>query len=116
METILKHYLIAALWASTDDSGNPLDSKYDLEDIAQESKDKSMQDIKAFMEKAGDLIANIDEEQLGHDIFLTRNHHGAGFWDRDYSPYKDAETEQQKELLLPASKLKGEQIIVTLPC
>ena len=24
--------------------------------------------------------------QLGHDLWLTRNHHGAGFWDRGYGP------------------------------
>lgn len=23
-----------------------------------------------------------DEEQAGHDFWLTRNHHGAGYWDR----------------------------------
>jgi hypothetical protein len=25
-------------------------------------------------------------EQVGHDIWLTRNRHGAGFWDRGYGP------------------------------
>jgi hypothetical protein len=27
-------------------------------------------------------------EQLGHDLWLTRNGHGAGFWDRDFE-HKD---------------------------
>jgi hypothetical protein len=26
---------------------------------------------------------NMSDEQIGHDLFLTRNRHGAGFWDRD---------------------------------
>lgn len=31
-----------------------------------------------LLEKAG------DSEQNGHDLWLTRNRHGSGFWDRDY--------------------------------
>lgn len=32
-----------------------------------------------------DLVAiGADWEQHGHDFLLTRNHHGAGFWDRGY--------------------------------
>jgi hypothetical protein len=29
-----------------------------------------------------DLRARYSAEQLGHDLWLTRNRHGAGFWDR----------------------------------
>lgn len=29
-----------------------------------------------------------DPAQLGHDLWLTRNGHGAGFWDRDFE-HKD---------------------------
>lgn len=28
-------------------------------------------------------------EQLGHDLWLSRNHHGTGFWDRGYGPIGD---------------------------
>ena len=31
-------------------------------------------------------IQSIDPAQFGHDFWLTRNHHGAGFWDRGYGP------------------------------
>jgi len=27
-------------------------------------------------------VSALDPGQLGHDLWLTRNHHGAGFWDR----------------------------------
>ena len=30
-----------------------------------------------------DLLDGIEPEQIGHDIWLTRCGHGAGFWDRD---------------------------------
>lgn len=32
-------------------------------------------------------------EQVGHDIWLTRNQHGAGFWDRGYGPLGQRLTE-----------------------
>ena len=37
-------------------------------------------DCEAFQEEAGDLIA-ADLGQAGHDFCLSRNRHGAGFWD-----------------------------------
>ena len=27
-------------------------------------------------------MPSYDEQRAGHDLWLTRNHHGAGFWDR----------------------------------
>lgn len=43
---------------------------------------KAEQDVALFIELAGDLLDGMDAEQAGHDLWLTRNHHGAGFWDR----------------------------------
>ena len=37
-------------------------------------------DCEAFQEEAGDLIA-VDLSRAGHDFCLSRNRHGAGFWD-----------------------------------
>lgn len=42
------------------------------------------EDVDAFLndpEVARD-VADMEPEQVGHDFWLTRNHHGAGFWDR----------------------------------
>ncbi len=87
-EEMLKHYLVAALWSSTDESdesgGEPMDSNYDIEDITEEAKKSSMEDIDGFVNLAGSLLDHVDAEQAGHDFWLTRNGHGVGFWDRDY--------------------------------
>lgn len=85
---ILKHYLIAGLWSSTDteESKNEfLDNEYSLEDISVQALKASIKDINTFMLKAKDILqyTDISNEMLGHDILLTRNGHGAGFWDRD---------------------------------
>jgi hypothetical protein len=46
------------------------------------------------------LHGNIDDEwtQAGHDFWLTRNGHGAGFWDGDWpEPYASELTRVAKE-------------------
>lgn len=42
----------------------------------------SPQYMKGF--KVGALLDNYDYEIAMHDFWLTRNRHGAGFWDGDY--------------------------------
>lgn len=75
---ILKNYLIAALWAEE------LDNRY-IEEISLSSKEQAIKDIDLFISKAEtDLIASkLSDEQIWHDFWLTRNHHGTGFWGRD---------------------------------
>jgi hypothetical protein len=83
---LLNSYLDTALWSSLDDDGNTLDKKYSIEDISPESINRAKKDINAFIKKAS-AIVNIDKYDVGtvmHDFWLTRNRHGAGFWDGDY--------------------------------
>jgi hypothetical protein len=65
---------------------------------------KSMQDIERVcrefvMANESDLTALQEQfpqagpEQCGHDFSLTRNGHGAGFWDRGYGPLGDKLTQ-----------------------
>jgi hypothetical protein len=74
-------YLTCALWSSTDDDGDPLDV-YDTDDIDPDTRARMAADLAAFMEANADDLAGIPPEQIGHDFWLTRNRHGAGFWDR----------------------------------
>lgn len=85
IEDMLNDYIIAALWSSDDDEGNPLDSNYSREDIAPDTVNRMRRDIRRFVEENLDLLneSGLADEQIGHDLWLTRNHHGAGFWDRD---------------------------------
>lgn len=84
MDNFTKHYLITALWSSSGDNSEPLDNIYDLEDIAEEAKIEAQKDCDLFRQKAGSLLDNLNETQVAHDFWLTRNGHGAGFWDGDY--------------------------------
>ena len=76
--------LTAALWSSTDENGEPLDANYAAYNIAPATITALVADIVAFIGANSDDIAasGMVAEQVGHDFWLTRNHHGAGFWDR----------------------------------
>ena len=88
----LDSYLETALWSSTDDSdpsgGDPLDKNYDISDIESETVEKAKKDLELFFDKCSEkypgILDQYDDEQIGHDFWLTRNGHGAGFWDGDY--------------------------------
>lgn len=88
LSRIANAYFICALWLSIDENAEPLDSNYSLLDLSFNFRIKSEKDIQEFVELAGNMLDDWNEEQIGHDLWLTRNGHGAGFWDRDL-PYKN---------------------------
>jgi hypothetical protein len=81
--TFFTAYLEAALWSSTDDDGDPLDG-YDADDVDPATLARMRADCADFYALASDLWteAGMSDYQAGHDFWLTRNRHGAGFWDR----------------------------------
>ncbi|MBP8231756.1 MAG: hypothetical protein KAY22_05580 [Rhizorhabdus sp.] len=84
-------YIGCALWASTDDSGEPLDAAYDAADLAPKTLERMREACEGFRNANAALLADWPLTQAGHDFWLTRNRHGAGFWDRDW-PNGDALT------------------------
>jgi len=84
MDKYTKQYFETALWSSIDDNDEPMDKKYSIEDLSVEAIEKAKKDTTEFFEKAGSLLDNYDYEDAMHDFWLTRNGHGAGFWDGDY--------------------------------
>ena len=89
---MLVGYLECALWSSTDDDGNPLDAEYFETDISEESQASARVDCQSFVDQCTESridLMSIDGmgcSRIGHDLWLTRNHHGAGFWDRGLGP------------------------------
>lgn len=85
--SFLKQYLETALWSSTDyeNDEEPYDKNHSIEDFADKALESAIKDCNSFMEKnEADLEKAGDDEQNAHDFWLTRNGHGAGFWDRKY--------------------------------
>ncbi len=103
LDSFTRAYINCALWSSTDDDGDPLDAKFDISDVSDSALDSIAADCKAFQEAQAtdlslayahdgyqDIFARHRDEceggkidaLAGHDFWLTRNGHGAGFWDR----------------------------------
>jgi hypothetical protein len=112
-------YLTCALWSTNDESndsgGNPLDDSYTIDDIDPNCLDALCAECNAFETANQETIAGAEitlagtdsyatnspeREQAGHDFWLTRNGHGVGFWDGDYS-------EPHATLLTAASEAFG---------
>lgn len=84
-EAVLNHYVKCMLWAEQNEiSGNTFEyDNYDIEDIHPPDLKTIKEDIKNFLINSHDLLTEEwTDEQIGHDFYLTRNGHGAGFWDR----------------------------------
>lgn len=94
--TALKHYVIALHWTGYYDSGDvddvaqELDTYTEWSDVPLDIVTECGYDLARFVEQNALLVSRYltayeetSPEQLGHDFALTRNGHGAGFWDRD---------------------------------
>jgi hypothetical protein len=95
LDTFTRAYIEAALWSSNDEStpqgGEPLENNYGAEDIAEETLVQMVEDCRKFQAENAPLLRGCTrrsaypiEAQAGHDFWLTRNGHGAGFWDGDW--------------------------------
>ena len=82
-----------ALWAETGEDENPLDRDYGVEDFARPVRDALEAEARQFqVENAEDIAkwpgkggrSDDPATAAGHDFWLTRNGHGAGFWDGDW--------------------------------
>lgn len=79
-------YLYCALWSSMNDNGEPLDKNYDICDFDHDSLEKLKAHALKFFTDNIKLInsaENYSYDQAGHDLWLTENGHGSGFWDGD---------------------------------
>ena len=105
-----------ALWASIDDKGIPLDDgKYDGYTWHKEADRRIDNDCMKFFNMAYPIIRE-DVCQAAHDFFLTRNGHGAGFWDGEWKfPFEESDIyiKDCGDFLTAATKKYGELHIYT---
>jgi hypothetical protein len=82
----LESYIETALWSTTGDDCQPLDrSGLRLSAVAREELNLA---VIGFWQLIAENGLTDHPEVVGgnieHDLWLTRNGHGAGFWDGDY--------------------------------
>jgi hypothetical protein len=103
-------YLEAALWTETVqlpyelvndymdiDIDHPLygvtedkafDKYFDIYDFTVEALRMAVHDCSDFQENNWDDLSDENDENAGRDFWLTRNKHGAGFWNGNYEENK----------------------------
>lgn len=68
------------------ESGDEITSDHSISDFSPCTMEKIISDCEKFQSENEIPEYNnaqySDSEMAGHDFWLTRNHHGAGFWDR----------------------------------
>lgn len=82
-------YLDCAAWADAEAHG--IDECAPWSAAAREQARNECADFRDCCERKGVNTDGWDAEQLGHDFWLSRNRHGAGFFDR---PWADADALQ----------------------
>lgn len=92
VEVMACHYLIAAMWTEQDELN-------DSTELGEMTLTEAKAECAEFIKRAGslvDLVSGADGygshldcgtehpeyAAMGHDLWLTRNGHGVGFWDR----------------------------------
>ena len=110
-EEFVRGYALAMLWANThylnDAEGtrsvDPYawqspDADWPNDAFSVTSRGKIHEDCAGFVTECADLLTKAADEhgytagQAGHDFALTRNRHGAGFWDRGLGSIGDVLT------------------------
>ena len=121
LDAFTRGYIECMLWSSTDESneqgGEPLDANYDEDDLTVDSLRDIVSVCQDFQQAQAALLEaaykpkewiaekqqfdkpDYDAAHAGHDFWLTRNGHGAGFWDRGLA---------QGDALTKAAKVYGE--------
>ena len=102
-------FLETALWSSTyqvqgewEEVDVPLDNDYEIHNFTKDALivlattcQDFQEDNELLLEKAYEETGN-NESQAGHDFWLTKEGHGAGFWDGDWGEYGTALTNASK--------------------
>lgn len=93
LDDFTRGYILAMFWTNDDDassgeystSGRPEEM---FAKLAPEALAQCERDCKAFYADCGHLWCDteLNNERADHDFWLSRNHHGTGFFDSDYLP------------------------------
>lgn len=89
-EDFIDGYITALIWSSNTDGQKPegynITDDHDADDLTPEALGEIRSDCVDFIGQCADMLEARSEftnyEYMGHDFALTRNGHGAGFWDR----------------------------------
>lgn len=102
-EDFIAAYVDCALWSESigEEFGEANDMPGDVsleswgftpEDLSEEAMASIREDCEDFIRNTPE-VTELTPVQAGHDFWLTRNRHGAGFWDRGLGKLGDRLTD-----------------------
>lgn len=87
-------YLDTLIWTtSLDDGKTQMEDTYDIHDVSNEAFDSAQQTCADFIELVWEHVEGsktLEAEFMGHNLALSQNGHGTGFWDSDLGDMGDA--------------------------
>jgi len=94
LDRFIAAYIECALWSSIEGENDvPMDRNYGPDDIAPSSLESVRLDCAQFAQEQAAILDYCESAgehgdtyaAAGRDFWLTRNGHGAGFWDGDWN-------------------------------
>lgn len=80
IKEICDHYKTAVIFTESGD-----ENIGDCTEFAGVAEDQIKNDVQMFLILAANyLTPEWSDQEIGHCLWLTRNRHGSGFWDRDF--------------------------------
>lgn len=93
-------FFTAAFWTADDDAPGGADyrstgnAEYHWKRLCPVAKKEMLYRLHDWQVENESLLSDAgDDEQNGHDLWLTQGRHGAGFWDRGYGETGEKLTE-----------------------
>lgn len=86
VDILINSYVGSSIWTDVE---SDTDKHYTIFELAEESRNKTLQDVRRFISQNPQLTAealnneNYTVESFGHDLWMTRTGQGVGFWDRE---------------------------------
>jgi hypothetical protein len=80
---------------SPESEPRPIDDEFSFDDIPRDIVNEIRDDCMDFLGSSAFMVAN-DPKKAGIDFHLTRNRHGAGFWDGDWPEYGEELTARSR--------------------
>lgn len=89
-------YVECLLWSAlnwTDDGPSTFDD-FDIDSFDADALAALRAEFARVIDHVWVMVRTMDPGQVGHDVWLTREHHGVGFWDRGLGRLGDILTER----------------------
>lgn len=76
-------YIEAALWSTCDENDTPFDAYKDASDLCPDALRYAQDTCSDFLQCVADddIKVDLDDAAMGHNLWLTAQRHGSGFWD-----------------------------------